>query len=478
MPQSQASVPGPTKRVAAFVAGLTINDVPQAVQERVRYLILDGVACGLVGAKLPWSKTAVEAMVGLEGEGDVPIWGWGRATTPTGAALLNGTFVQGFELDDYHEHGPLHSASIVLPAILATAARTGRVDGEEFLLAAAVGFEIGPRLGVTMDGHDLIAQGWHCGVVYGTVAAAVACAKARGLDAGKTEDAIGLATTQASGLMAAQYESMVKRMNHSFAARAGVLAGALAEGGFTGIKDALERPYGGLVPTFTRKTNDNIDYSHIGDGLGDYWELENILVKPYSSGGTTHPGVDAMLKARNELGVKAEDVASIDIRLPVHSFKHYGWKITRPTTPIGGQMNLGYVCAVALLDGNVSIGQFSSARLASDDVWDLVGKISCRHDPEMDTVAKETSTPRATGFRIALKDGTIHEFVQLAARGKGDLILTNEEIEAKAEELLSHVCDDDRIIEIKQSILGLGKESGVAELNAALAPSVGEALGS
>ena len=46
--------------------------------------------------------------------------GWDRGLTPSAAALLNSTFIQGFELDDYHELGPLHSASVVLPAAFAT----------------------------------------------------------------------------------------------------------------------------------------------------------------------------------------------------------------------------------------------------------------------------------------------------------------------------------------------------------------------
>jgi 2-methylcitrate dehydratase PrpD len=467
---------GPTRTVAEFVAASTWETMPSEIAERTKYLILDGLACGLVGAQLPWSRVAVEALLELEGDGTATVWGWDRTTTPVNAALVNGTFVQGFELDDYHELGPLHSASIVLPAALATAERIGGVSGRDFVLAAAMGFEFGPRLGVTMDGHDLIAHGWHCGVIYGSIAAAVTTARIRGLDADRTEDAMGLAATQACGLMAAQYESMVKRMNHAFAGRAGVLAGALAEGGFTGIKGSLERDFGGLVPTFTQKRNDELDYSHVTRDLGVDWELTRVLVKPYASGGTTHPGVDAMLHARDDLGVKAEDIESIRIRLPIHSFKHYGWKITRPTTNIGGQMNLCYVCAVAMIDGKVSIGQFTNARIDSDDVWELVDRISTEHDPEMDKIAAETATPRATGFTITLKDGTVHEFMQLAATGKGELILTNQQISAKYDDLMSYVVDGERAAAIKRAVLGLDDMADVSELVQLLATTTRRAL--
>jgi aconitate decarboxylase len=77
------------------------------------------------------------------------------------AALLNGTFIQGFELDDYHPYGPLHSEACVLPAVLGTAEKIGGIDGKCLLESAALGFEIGPRIGMAMGGLQLVTRGWH-----------------------------------------------------------------------------------------------------------------------------------------------------------------------------------------------------------------------------------------------------------------------------------------------------------------------------
>ena len=116
---------GPTGQLASWLAGLTTAQVPQQVRERTELLMLDGLACALVGARLPWSATAVDAILRLEGCGTNPIIGWNRGATAPAAAMLNSSFIQGFELDDFHPVAPIHGASIVFPSLLACASQIG-----------------------------------------------------------------------------------------------------------------------------------------------------------------------------------------------------------------------------------------------------------------------------------------------------------------------------------------------------------------
>jgi hypothetical protein len=101
---------GPARQLASWTASLRLHDIPDHVADRAKHLILDGLGCALIGAQLPWSRTAVEAVLGFEGSGGHVIIGWGKTTSAPAAALLNGTFIQGFELDDFHPFAPLHSA--------------------------------------------------------------------------------------------------------------------------------------------------------------------------------------------------------------------------------------------------------------------------------------------------------------------------------------------------------------------------------
>src|SRR6202161_4797710 len=274
---------GPTGRLATWVAKTTLDDVPASVRDRAKHLVLDGIGCALVGAQLPVSRIGVQGVTALDSAGDVALVGWGgRATSAPSAAMLNSSFIQGFELNDDHPRPPLHSNSLVLPAMLAAAPRVGRVSGERFLLGAILGYETGPRVGGALGGLDMVSPGGHSGVVFAPLAAAAAAGTLYGLDAAGFEDAFGMAATQSCGLMSAMYESMVKRMQHGFASRNGLTAAALAAAGYVGIKRVFERPYGGWLAVFGEGHRTYPE--DIYKGLGVLWETERIAGRAPAAG--------------------------------------------------------------------------------------------------------------------------------------------------------------------------------------------------
>ncbi|HUE26711.1 MAG TPA: MmgE/PrpD family protein, partial [Solirubrobacteraceae bacterium] len=359
---------GPTGRLATWLSATTLTDVPASVRERAKYLLLDGVGCALVGAQLPVSRIGVDGVLAFDPAGSGVLVGWGeRTTSPQSAAMLNSSFIQGFELDDFHPEAPLHSNSLVLPAMLAAAPDVGSVSGERLLLGAILGYETGPRVGLALGGLDMLSRGWHSGVVFGPLAAAASVGCLYGLDAARFEDALGIAATQSGGLMSAMYESMVKRMQHGFASRDGLVAAALAAAGYVGIKRVFEREYGGWLSTFGEghRTYPEQIYA----GLGTVWQTERITIKAYAAMGLLHAAIDAALKLRPEVSVS--EIERIDIDMAEAAYSHGGWKAERPLEVIGAQMNASYAVAVALLDGDVLVEQFSAKRINSDDVWNL-----------------------------------------------------------------------------------------------------------
>ena len=76
LPRAQCSAPnGVTGKVCNRVDSVRLQMVPQDIQIKVKNLILDGVACMMIGAKLPWSEKATQAVVDIEGYGDCTLFG-------------------------------------------------------------------------------------------------------------------------------------------------------------------------------------------------------------------------------------------------------------------------------------------------------------------------------------------------------------------------------------------------------------------
>ena len=463
-----SSLPPPvTQRLAGWLAGVTLADVPLDVRERAKHVLLDGLGCGLMGAGLPWSRSATDAICALEPTGPCALIGTGRTTSPSSSALLNSSYIQGFELDDYHLAAPLHSASLVLPAMLAALPNARRSSGADVLLGAIRGFEVGPRVGLALGGAQMLTRGWHSGAVFGGPAAAVAAGTLYDLDAGALEDALGIAATQACGLMAAQFGATSKRMQHGFAARNGLLAAALAAGGYTGIKQVFEREYGGFLSTFGE--GHDPDPSQIDAELGERWETARIAIKPYAAMAGLHAAIDAARELEGAGTVRPDAIETIEIAVSTPAFHHGGWRAERPLTVVGAQMNLAYAVAVTLLDGTALAAQFAPDRIDADDVWRLIDRTTVMIDPAFDEVYENGYNTRLRLTTVA--GGSLEAFVD---HPRGGIVrpLTNAEIIEKFRTLTAPLIDSARGHAIEAAVLGLDELDDAGELVALLAPPV------
>src|ERR1700728_2629336 len=223
-----------TRKIAEVVSGLTYERIPAEVRERIKLLMLDSLGCAIYGADLEWCRILRGTLEHLDTTRTTSIWGTGHKLSSAHAALLNGTQVQGFELDDVHRKAVLHVGAVTLPALLAVAESHAQLSGRDLLTAAVAGYEIGPRVGLCM-GQEHIGQGWHSGATVGIFSAAAGAARGLSLSADATVHALGIAGTQSSGLIAALSGAMVKRMHAGRASQSGLYAALLAGEGFTGI---------------------------------------------------------------------------------------------------------------------------------------------------------------------------------------------------------------------------------------------------
>ena len=346
------------------------------------------------------------------------------------------------EFDDYHSKAPIHSGSIIIPTLLALVEHVTQsqddsstpIDGASFLLASIIGYEVGPRIGLGLYGVSALTSGWHSGAIFGPAAAAAASAKLLKLSGSKIEDAVGTACTQAGGLMSAQYESMVKRMQHGFAARNGLFATLMTMNGYTGIKQVLERPYGGYLSNFSHGNGHNPPYKPelVTNGLGEQWEIEQVIVKPYASMAANHVAIDCVRALQDEYPEQfaptgVNGIRSITVEMAETSFQKGGWKATRPITITGAQMSASYAIAAQLIDREVTVAQFLDPdRLNDNSIWSVVAKVTCQHNPDFDSGSEGFWRSRVL---VEFDTGTVQKEL-FAPRGI-DPPLSNEEILTK-----------------------------------------------
>jgi len=453
-----------TRAIAQFIAQLRYEDIPDEVITRIKLLILDALGCALYGSGLEWSRILRTALVQLDATKACRVWGTSERLSAPHAALINGSLVQSFELDDVHRQGVLHVGAVTLPPLLAVTELRPDMSGPDLLRAAVAGYEIGPRVGKCM-GPEHIGQGWHSGATVGVFSAVSGAASALRLTAEQAVHALGIAGTQASGLMAAQYGAMVKRMHAGRAAQSGLYGALLAEAGYTGIVDVFESPYGGFCTTFSR-SNDRFNLDELSWELGRQWETLRISLKFYSCVASNHTTLDAIRMLQAKTPFSADDVASIVVHGSQVTVEHVGWPY-QPRGLVSAQLNLPFCVATLLLEGDAFVDQFTDAVVDDGRRIALSKRVSVVHDPSI--------TERGSNYRhmvrveVHLKNGTNLKQTVEAPRGSEKSFASEADIVQKFKKLATHAVGEAKAEAIINLVFGAEKLTRAEEIVQALA---------
>lgn len=438
----------PTQTLAEYTSALNYRDIPADVVSHIKLCIIDSLGCALFGSTLPWGKIISRFTKDLgKGKGAL-IWGDGTEVPSTSAPLANGTLIHSFEMDDLHRVGVIHPGAEAIPAADALVRSATRIDGKSFLTAVIAGYEIGCRVAMT-GGASQLRRGFHPTATSGTFAAGAAAAKILRLNPMKTRHALGIAGTQAAGLMAAQHASMVKRMHPGRSAQAGVYGALLAARGFTGIEDILEAPYGGFCSTFVEKPN----LAHLTQDLGKRFETLNVGFKPYPCCGSNHTSIDALKKIIHEHPeVKAENVQKICIRTTRATKLHVGWPY-EPNSMTTAQMNLSFCVAVLLHDRDFFVDQITEKSIRDEAVVRTTKKIEVIEEPEFERLGDEGR--HGVTLEVVLQNGRRFSEKVLHAKGSDKHPMTREETLHKFRLLSARVLHRRRLEKLEEMILHL-----------------------
>jgi 2-methylcitrate dehydratase PrpD len=369
----------------------------------------------------------------------------GRAATLRAAALINGTAAHAAEVDDSFKDAMYHPGAATSAAALA-AAQALQAAGSDFLRAVVLGYEVSTRIGVALGrGHY---RYWHNTGTVGMFGAATAAAALFRLDAKAFGDALATAATFSAGLQQAfRSDSMSKPLHAGRAAEAGVLAASLASRGLRGAHDILDGEAG-----FGRAMSDGADWSRIGDGLGQRFNIARLTFKNHVGCGHTFAAIDGALELQRRHALRPEQIAGIRIATYQPALDIACYRI--PASANEARFSFPYVVATALVHGSVRLSAYDADRLADPATRRLMALTEVVADPELDA-----QFPRQRGARVRIEtsDGRVFEHLQPNRKGDPEEPLTDAQLSGKLLELASPVIGEQSAQQLLQRLWSIEK---------------------
>ena len=366
-----------TQKLAAFLAELRYDDLPEHVLERTEDLLLDwlGSALASEGARpIPLFEAYAQKMGPADGPARILVNG--RGTSAYFAALVNAASSHLVEQDDLHNSSVLHPATVVFPAALAAAQDLGK-SGRELLLASVAGYEAGIRIGEFLGrSHYRI---FHTTATVGTLAAAVAVGKLMGFDKEQFINLLGSAGTQAAGLWEFLRDAADSKQLHTAKAAAdGLLAAYLTAEGLTGARNILEGEQG-----MAAGMSKDADPRWLSDRLGERWALVETSFKFHASCRHTHPAADALLLLMQRENLTADEIARVTTRVHQGAIDVLG-RVVVPQSVHQAKFSMGTVLGLIALYGKAGLTEFHTHALTDPRVGEFREKVSMVLDPEVD----------------------------------------------------------------------------------------------
>lgn len=445
------------QRLAQFIRGLEFSDIPAAAVARCRDLLLDQLGCQLIGSIMPWNQPAYRFVKENKSGGPARIVKTGERVPLDDAVLVNGTFAQGCELDDYYDQGGGHPGAASVPVILALAEKQP-VSGRDLIIAMVAGCEVGWRVGRALL-PELMRRGYHAQSAVGVFIAAAAAGKILRLDAVEMTHALAIAGSHAGGTM--EYDQSggeVKRVHNGMACCGGLRSAMLAQIGLTGPPTIFEGERGILkVMSGACNVEPLIKDLAVGDHLGIY----HAAMKRFPVNASQHAPIELLDKMVRANKIAPKDVANITAGVNEGILLH-GGTIYEPGEVIEAQFSLRFSLALRLLKGNNDLPDYLDAALWHDPaILDIGRKIELVADPT--AVGPRRFACRMT---IGLKDGRELRDEIAAPKGNYRNPLSQEELRDKFYRVGQGALGANQLGRIIDAVADIDNERDVARLAA------------
>jgi 2-methylcitrate dehydratase PrpD len=198
----------------------------------------------------------------------------------------------------------------------------------------------------------------------------------------------------------------------------------LAKQNFTSSDRVLEAPRG-----FAHVMSTARNFDEITQGLGEHFEISLNTYKPFACGIVIHPAIDGCVQLRNEHGLKAEDVASIELEVHPLVLELTGKKT--PRTGLEGKFSVYHSAAAAIIYGAAGEGEYD------DDVVRDPKVIALRD--RVNATASQSIHEDEVKVRLTTTDGRVLDKHVAHAIGSLKRPMSNADLEAKFRGLVEPV---------------------------------------
>jgi len=443
-----------TANLVAACNDLNYSNLPVDVIDRAKYFTLDSLGVAVRGMTEESSKVMLEFLESIDAmSGGGVVVGTGKKVAYHYAAMINGAACHALELDDVINESSLHPGTVIIPAALAASEMVG-ATGKSFVEAVVVGYEVMSRLGAALNPKVHYARGFHPSGTCGVFGATAAAAKIFGLSEKETVMALGLAGSQAAGSMEFLTEgAWSKRFQVGWAAHSGILASMLAKRKYTGPTDIIGGRFG-----FLHAYSDNVDPSKVTDGWGEGFQILNCSIKPHACCRYMQPGIDGVLEIVKENKLKMTDIKEVTIGILEAGAAIIAEPAEvkyNPQTTYEAQFSMPYGTAAAIIFGKLTLDIFTQENLRDQRIRDLIKKVKCVPDPELDK-----AYPKQWQATVTIETVDGQKFYKKVEYPKGDPenALTWEELINKASDLTKNIYSQDDFKKIVSGIREIDKE--------------------
>lgn len=357
-----------TRSLANYIANPSFGDAQSQAFTLAKLGFVDTVGTMMAGAHEPVVQLLLTHYQVYQAPAEAPVAFAGIFKPTPIAACINATAGHALDYDDVAMSG--HPSTVLVPAILAEGHHLG-VSGERALQAYIVGYEVWSEL-VFREPGKYHLKGWHPTGVLGTVAVAAAVSVLHRVNETQASNALAIAASMASGLVA-NFGTMTKPFHAGRAAANGIEAVRLALLGMTAAPDVFEHPAGYLNALSIKQ---DADRSLPADRLGQSPRLleTGLSIKRYPVCYSCHRAIDGMLALIESNHLSPSDIKHIEVKIgPAQASM---LRNHRPQTGLEAKFSIEFAMASALVKQEVGLRQLTDDFVKQPDVQSLFDKVS------------------------------------------------------------------------------------------------------